>query len=90
MIIHELKTQTNITFFRTNYLDYSKLRLVTGNANTIFTNYVALANIGAVNNLISKQKLLFWDDRLKFKYSGFECDVRKVYAYKNQIIELPT
>ena len=24
MIIHELKTQTNITFFRTNYLDYSK------------------------------------------------------------------
>ena len=72
------------------YLNYSKLRLITGNANTIFTNYVTLANIASVTNLISKQKLLFWDDRLKFKYAGFDCSEQKVYAYNNQIIEVPT
>ena len=71
------------------YLDYSKLRLVTGNANTIFSKYVTLANMASVNNLISKQRLLFWDDRLKFKNAGFNCNEQKVYAYNNQIVDIP-
>lgn len=66
------------------YLDEKKLRVIYGNHNQILSKYLTINNSNIRSSLKrQRQKIITWDDKIKFMNIGYTFKKNNIYGYSN-------